>query len=129
MTLGFAVSGCGGSGYGNGSSPSGGISGVTTFNVSAANAPTSYTINTQDNPPITVQRGITYTFNLNTSGHPFYIMSVQGTNTANAYTNGVTGNGGTSGTLTFVVPAGAPNTLYYDCSIHSGMTGIITVTN
>ncbi len=60
---------------------------------------------------------------------PFYIMSAQGTSTANAYSSGVTGNGNTSGSLTFVVPTGAPNTLYYDCSVHSAMTGTITVTN
>ena len=97
--------------------------------VSIPNAPASYTINGANNPALTLQRGQTYTFNVNSSGHPFYIMSVQGVNTANAYTTGVTGNGAQTGTLTFTVPAGAPNTLYYDCSIHAGMTGTIAVTN
>jgi hypothetical protein len=124
------VAGCSG-GYSSSYSPSGGgqIGGTTTLNVTTINAPTSYTINGVDNPTLTVQRGVTYTFNLSTAGHPFYIMSVQGTNTANAYTSGVTGNGNTAGTLTFTVPVGAPNILYYDCSIHSGMTGVINVTN
>ncbi len=89
----------------------------------------SYLVNGVANAPITLQRGKTYVFNVNSSGHPFYIMSVQGTDTSNAYTNGVTGNGATSGILTFIVPANAPNTLFYDCSIHSIMTGTITITN
>jgi hypothetical protein len=103
--------------------------GTTSFAVTAVNAPTSYTVNGVNNATLTLQRGVTYTFNLSTAGHPFYIMSVQGTNTGNAYATGVTGNGSTSGTLTFVVPAGAPNTLFYDCSIHAAMTGTINVIN
>jgi hypothetical protein len=50
---------------------------------------------------------------------------VQGTGTANAYSNGVTGNG--TNTVTFVVPADAPSTLYYNCSIHAAMTGAIHI--
>jgi len=112
------------------SSTSGGtISGTTAFSVTDPNAPSSYTINSVDNPALTLKRGLTYTFTISASGHPFYIMSVQGTNTANAYTSGVTGNGTDSGTLTFTVPSNAPSTLYYDCAIHSAMTGTITVTN
>lgn len=119
--------GCGGS---NSPAPTAGsISGTTTFNVSAPNAPNSYTINSLDNPALTVKRGIAYTFNLSASGHPFYIMSIQGADPANAYGSGVTNNGNSTGVLTFVVPMNAPNTLYYDCSIHSGMTGVINVTN
>jgi hypothetical protein len=124
----FAIMGCGGSGY---SSQAGGSvpMGTTSFTVTGPNAPSSYNLNGTENPSITLQRGQTYTFNINVPGHPFYIMSVQGTNTANAFTNGVTGNGTQVGTLTFVVPSSAPNTLFYDCSIHPGMTGTITITN
>ena len=47
------------------------------------------------------------------------------------YTSGVTGsrNNGTTGktTLTFVVPNNAPDTLYYQCGIHSAMRGTITI--
>ena len=104
-------------------------SGTTTYAVTAPNAPTSYSLNGSANPNLTLQRNQTYTFNVSASGHPFYIMSVQGTNTGNAYNTGVTNNGSQSGTVTFVVPAGAPSTLYYNCSAHAGMTGTITVTN
>lgn len=125
----LTVAGC--NGYSSGSGGGGGSipGGTTTFTVTGVNAPSSYTVNGTDNASLTLQRGQTYTFNISASGHPFYIMSVQGTNTGNAYSTGVTGNGTSSGTLTFTVPAGAPNTLYYDCSIHSSMTGVITVTN
>ena len=87
----------------------------------------AYRIDGVDNPTLTVVRGGTYSFNIAAPGHPFYIKTVQSAGTGNQYTNGVTGNGTTNGTLTWVVPANAPASLFYDCSVHSGMTGEITV--
>ena len=81
------------------------------------------------NPGLTLKRGGTYTFNVNASGHPFYINTVQGTGSANAYNSGVTGNGAVSGMVKIVVPTNAPNTLYYNCEFHGLMTGTITITN
>lgn len=81
------------------------------------------------NPNLTLRRGGTYTFNVNVPGHPFYINTVQGTGTANAYNSGVTNNGAVSGEVKIVVPSNAPNTLYYNCEFHGMMTGIITITN
>ena len=83
-------------------------------------------------------KGGTYTFNLasSISSHPFYLTTDNGTNfVANTYfgeyTSGVTGsrNDGTTGktTLTFVVGAGAPSTLYYQCGVHASMRGAITI--
>jgi len=89
----------------------------------------TYTINNLANPGLTLQRGLTYTFAVNATGHPFYIKTIQSTGTVNAYNDGVTGNGLQGGTLTFTVPASAPATLFYDCSIHSSMTGTITIVN
>jgi plastocyanin len=128
--VGFIVVGCNStSPYSPG--PSGGLvaSGTMAFTVTVPNAPNSYNINGVENPSLTLQRGQAYSFTVNSNGHPFYIMSVQGTNPANAYTSGVTGNGTQSGTVTFVVPSNAPGTLYYDCSNHAAMTGPISVTN
>jgi hypothetical protein len=34
-----------------------------------------------------------------------------------------------TGNVTFVVDSTAPNTLFYDCSIHAAMTGEIFVIN
>ena len=79
------------------------------------------------NAPLTLCRGFTYTFALNVTGHPFYIKTAAGTGTANAYATGVTTNGATSGDLTFAVPAGAPDALFYQCALHAPMTGTITV--
>lgn len=81
------------------------------------------------NQNFTFKRGGTYTFNVNTPGHPFYLNSVQGTGTANAFSSGVTNNGAVSGSVKIVVPANAPNTLYYNCEFHGLMTGVITITN
>jgi hypothetical protein len=55
------------------------------------------------------------------AGHPFYLNSVQGTGTANAYNSGVTNNGAVSGSITFTVPMNAPNTLYYNCQFHGSV--------
>ena len=51
------------------------------------------------------------------------------TRTGNAFTNGVTGIGNTSGDVTFVVPSDAPNTLFYDCAVHLAMGGTINIVN
>ena len=88
---------------------------------------TAYLIDGSANPALTLCRRNTYTFALNAPGHPFYINTVRGTGTANAYSTGVTGNGTETGNVTFVVDSTAPNTLFYNCSIHAAMTGTITV--
>jgi hypothetical protein len=87
----------------------------------------AYSINGQNNPVLTLERGRTYAFAVNAPGHPFWIKSVQGTGTANAFNNGVTNNGVSSGTLTFTVPAVAPNTLFYNCQFHGAMTNRIDI--
>ena len=77
-------------------------------------------------------RGGTYTININASGHPFYFTTDNGTNFAantyfGEYTNGVTGSRTDNGTITFTVPAGAPDVLYYQCGVHGAMRGTIRV--
>ncbi|MBG6060467.1 hypothetical protein IWX83_000230 [Flavobacterium sp. CG_9.1] len=81
------------------------------------------------NANFTFKRGGTYTFNVSTPGHPFYLNTVQGIGTTNAFSSGVTNNGAVSGSVKIVVPANAPNTLYYNCEFHGMMTGVITITN
>ena len=77
-------------------------------------------------------RGGTYTIDISATGHPFYFTTDNGTNFAagtyfGEYTTGVTGSRNETGTITFTVPAGAPDTLYYQCGNHAGMRGSITV--
>ena len=86
-----------------------------------------------DNPNLgPFYRGGTYTVNINATGHPFYFTTDNGTNFASGtyfgeYTSGVTGSRTDSGTITFTVPANAPDTLYYQCGNHGVMRGEITV--
>jgi hypothetical protein len=71
-------------------------------------------------------RGEVYEFVNNSGGaHPFQIRLSNG---GSAYNNGVTNNGAASGTIRFEVPFDAPNTLYYQCTSHSGMGATIYVT-
>jgi plastocyanin len=97
-----------------------------TFNVTASGF-SNYLINGQSDPTLTLTEGQTYTFNVNASGHPFWIKTVSSTGTGNSYNSGVTNNGTDNGTITFVVPYDAPSTLYYNCQFHSSMAGIINV--
>jgi plastocyanin len=88
---------------------------------------TAYNINGTDNPSLSLTRGHTYTFTVNSPGHPFFIKTAQVTGTGSTFDTGVTNNGTTSGTLTFSVPFSAPATLFYQCSIHVPMTGTIAI--
>jgi len=91
---------------------------------------TSYNIDNQPNAPITLTRGNTYTFNLFLQGDfPFWIKTTPTTGTGDAYNSGVTRNGSTTGTVTFVVPQDAPDTLYYNCQNQSLMRGTISIIN
>ena len=88
----------------------------------------TYNINGQLHPDLSLTRGETYTFIISVGVvHPFWIKSVQGTGTDNAYNNGVSINGITSGAIIFTVPENAPDFLYYNCKNHSTMTGIIRI--
>ena len=75
-------------------------------------------------------RGFTYAFNVNASGHPFWIQTVSGAySSGNIYNSGVTNNGVQVGTLTFAIPYDAPSTLYYVCQNHSLMQGVINISD
>jgi hypothetical protein len=79
-----------------------------------------------------VYRGGTYTFNLTATGHPFYLTTDNGTSFVTEtyvgeYTSGVTGSRNETGTLVFVVPENAPDTLYYQCGVHGNMRGAIVI--
>jgi uncharacterized protein YjbI with pentapeptide repeats len=81
------------------------------------------------NPTIYLIRGFTYRFNINASGHPFWIKTVQGTGTGNQYNIGITNNGTASGFIQFKVATDAPSTLYYNCQFHGSMQGTISISN
>ena len=82
-----------------------------------------------NDPTLTLSRGHTYIFENRSGGHPFYIKtSIANGGTNDAYNTGVTNNGGAGGTeIVFTVPHDAPNTLYYQCSSHSSMSGQLNI--
>ncbi len=102
-----------------------------TINVTASNA-SNYTLSGSDrngsvsgsDPSVAINIGDTINFAVNASGHPFYLKTVQGTGTSNLI-SGVTNNGVTNGTVSWTPTAAG--TYYYQCSLHYGMYGTITV--
>ena len=81
---------------------------------------------TTNDPVLYLARGRVYEFVNNSGGsHPFQIRVSNG---GAAYSDGVTNNGGASGVIRFEIPFSAPNTLYYQCTSHSGMGATIFVT-
>jgi surface protein len=77
-----------------------------------------------NDPSITINVGDEVNFIVNAASHPFYIKTVQGTGTDNQVSN-VTNNGATSGVVNWTPTAAG--TYYYQCSVHNGMYGTITV--
>jgi uncharacterized repeat protein (TIGR02543 family) len=102
-----------------------------TINVTASNA-SDYNLSgadrngnvTGNDPSVTINVGDTINFNVDASGHPFYLKTVQGTGTSDLI-SGVTNNGATNGTVSWT--PSATGTYYYQCSLHNGMYGTITV--
>jgi hypothetical protein len=89
----------------------------------------AYNINGNNNPTLTLRRGVTYIFAVTAPGHPFDIKTNSTTGSSDRYTNGITGQGATVGNLTFNVPTNAPNSLFYHCEIHFAMAGMINIVN
>ena len=103
--------GASGSGGSTGAQGAQGVIGARSYTVTN-NGNSNYVIDGSSNPTLNLLRGFTYTFNINATGHPFYIKTSQTTGTGNQYTSGVTGNGTQSGTLTFAVPLLSRPNLY-----------------
>ena len=87
------------------------------------------------NPILTLYRGITYKFNVNAKGHPFYIMTepyksmvAEDGSTCTLFSTGVTNNGTSNGTITWDTTSVPIGTYYYICQLHGSMTGSIFIT-
>ncbi|MDB4152464.1 BspA family leucine-rich repeat surface protein [Flavobacteriaceae bacterium] len=80
-----------------------------------------------NDPSITINVGDEINFIVNAASHPFYIKTAQGTGTDNQATgiNSSFPNGATSGVVNWTPTAAG--TYYYQCSVHDGMYGTITV--
>lgn len=115
-------------------------SAITRLEVTEASM--AYLINNQysgNNPTVYVTAGTTIAFNLNVTGHPFLIKTAGGganydtglihVATDGTVTTGSSAQGKVSGTLYWQVPSSITGPYAYQCSIHSGMLGVITVTS
>ena len=106
---------------------------ATSFNldVTASNS-SDYTLSGTDrngnisgsDPNLTFSVGDTINFVVNASGHPFYLKTVAGTGTGSTI-SGITNNGTTNQTISWTPTA--TGTFYYQCSLHGGMVGTITI--
>lgn len=95
---------------------------VTVASVSGANV---FVLGGENNPVLTLTRGITYTFDVSdntVSGHPLRFKDSSGS----SYSTGVTASGsaGASGaTVAIVVDANTPSSLSYYCTVHGNAMG------
>ena len=80
---------------------------------------------TENDPDLYLLRGQKYRFVNNSGGsHPFQIRWNEN---GNAYSDGVTNNGASSGDIEINVQHDAPDLLFYQCTVHSGMVGRIHI--
>ena len=102
-----------------------GQEGARTFIVTN-NGTSDYLIDGVADPTIHLIRGFTYIFDVSAAGHPFEIRVAQG---GAAYNTGVTGNASATGLIIFRVPFDAPASLYYQCTVHAAMGGVIVTSD
>ena len=81
---------------------------------------------TVNDPTLYLTRGKTYRFENGTGAHPIRIQSTSGAS-GTAYNTGVTNNAG-SGTVIVEVQHDAPDVLYYQCTSHANMNGVLYIT-
>jgi hypothetical protein len=105
--------------------------GVTSSWILGAVGSSSYTFDgpglnsSSTNPPVYLVRGQKYKFKNRTGGHPFRIQSDEN---GTSYDSGVTNNsGGNDKDIIFEVPMDAPSKLWYQCTAHPLMLGIIYI--
>jgi plastocyanin len=112
---------------------------ITRLNVTAAGT-SGYVFgdqyNNAVNPTVYAISGTTIAFNLNVPSHPFLIQTSGGVNSnaglVHVATDGTESIGGnaqakTEGTLYWQIPFNTTGNYKYQCSIHVGMNGVITI--
>ena len=103
-----------------------GNSGASHYVFTGSDSTTSHS-NAND-PTITCDVGDTLVFNVNASGHPFYVKTSASTGTGNQVTTGtITNNGAAVGTVTWDTTGVTAGTYYYICQFHGGMVGSIVI--
>ena len=74
------------------------------------------------NPTLTLTRGKTYEFTVTSVQHPLRLRTTPG---GTDFAVGVSGTA--SATSWWMVPCGAPTTMYYQCQFHPAMLGMIAL--
>ena len=100
---------------------------ITTSLDISNNGASDFLISNKNDPTLTLERGKTYEFDVNSPGHPFWIKTISSSGTGNSYMDGISNNGTSNGVIKFKVPQDAPDQLYYNCQFHSSMNGIINI--
>ena len=77
-----------------------------------------------NDPNLTFKVGDAINFDVSAAGHPFYLKTVAGTGTGDTISS-LDNNGTTNNTVSWTPTA--TGTFYYQCSLHGGMVGTITV--
>jgi hypothetical protein len=93
--------------------------------------PEAYTVDGVQGRTLTLERGVTYTFAMQSvpAMHPFYLSTSSSGAGQGVLTAGVSGNFASGNqTLTFTPSAATPDIVYYQCSSHDMMGGRINVT-
>ena len=80
-----------------------------------------------DNPTLTLYRGQTYVFKIDTPNNPFSIKTARSIGSVDRYETGVLGNAVETGTVTFLVPNTAPDTLYYQSETEINIGGMFKI--
>jgi len=80
-------------------------------------------------PTLYLIRGRKYKFTNTMGAHPFRIQSTVNGSTGTQYNDGITNNDVSNGTLTWEVRFNTPSTLYYQCTSHGSMGGVIYILN
>ena len=81
----------------------------------------------ENDPVIYLVRGQQYKFTNTMNAHPFRIQSTPNGSTGTQYDDGIVNNNIQNGTLTWNVQFDAPSTLYYQCTSHTNMGGVIRI--
>ena len=79
-----------------------------------------------EGPSFIVKRGLTYTFTINTPGHPFYLSPIEPAMWESSYGSRFT-DAATSGSVTFTPDSNTPDFVFYHSTTNSFMGGMIRV--